>query len=250
VGDKDFRRELNAEFDQMSGSPSPTLRDRVRSAVGEAPAARGPYWLAAVAAAVMAALIVGVLYVNNPLRRSPSTAGPVASPAATPAASPTPPTPATPQPQLPPFTCSQQDVGFKEASPPPTQPPVAFITAMRTGTHGTYDRVTIEFGNGLPHDVQVSGPGATTFTASPSGMSVTVKGQHGLLVVAHGADLHSSYSGSVDIVTSYGTLVEVRRIEDFEGVVQLALGVNGSGCYRAFWLTNPYRLVIDVQAAT
>jgi len=48
---------------------------------------------------------------------------------------------------------------------------------------------------------------------------------------------------------TYATLVEVRSVEDFEGTVQLALGINGSVCYRAFILTNPTRLVIDVQAA-
>ena len=51
------------------------------------------------------------------------------------------------------------------------------------------------------------------------------------------------------IPLGYGTLVEVRSVEDFEGTVQLALGINGSVCYRAFILTNPTRLVIDVQAA-
>ena len=46
-----------------------------------------------------------------------------------------------------------------------------------------------------------------------------------------------------------GLEIEVKRLEDFEGVVQLGLGVNGSGCYRAFFLTNPDRLVIDLQGA-
>ena len=253
MSNEDFRRELNQAFDQMSGNPSPALRDRVRSAVGEATSARGPYWIAGVAAAVIAALIVGVLWVNSPLRPSPSTAGPVSSPSASPSASPSPsPSPSptqTPDSQLPPFVCGQQDFVFKNVSPPPTEPPVAFISALRTGTHETYDRITVEFANGFPHDVQAGAPGSTTFTASPSGMTFTVKGEHGILIVIHGADLHTSYNGSVDIVTGYATLAEVRRAEDFEGVVQLALGVNGSGCFRAFWLNNPDRLVIDVQAA-
>ena len=248
MGNEDFRRELNQVFDQVSGSPSPTLRDRVRSAVGEAPPARGPYWIAAVAACLIAASIVGVLYVNSPLRRSTSHVGGV-SPTPSPTTSPTTSPSATPSAQLPPFACVQQDFVFKTASPPPTQSPVAFIGNLRTGTHGTYDRITIEFTNGIPHDVQIGRPGGTNFTASPSGMTIAVKGEHGILVVIHGADLHSSYNGSIDLITGYATLAEVRRVEDFEGVVQLGLGVNGSGCYRAFWLTNPDRLVIDVQAA-
>jgi len=42
--------------------------------------------------------------------------------------------------------------------------------------------------------------------------------------------------------------VDVRQVEDFEGVVQLALGVSGATCYRAFTLTNPDRLGIDIKA--
>ena len=84
---------------------------------------------------------------------------------------------------------------------------------------------------------------------SPKGDQVTLAGKNGILVVVHGADLHTAYSGSTDIKTGYATLVEVRQVEDFEGVVQLALGVSGATCYRAFILTNPTRLVIDIQAA-
>jgi dolichol-phosphate mannosyltransferase len=54
--------------------------------------------------------------------------------------------------------------------------------------------------------------------------------------------------GSTDIKTGYATLVEVRQVEAFEGVVQLGLGVDGAMYYRAFVLTNPTRLVIDIQA--
>ncbi|HVS49389.1 MAG TPA: hypothetical protein VHJ99_10835, partial [Candidatus Dormibacteraeota bacterium] len=70
----------------------------------------------------------------------------------------------------------------------------------------------------------------------------------GILVIIHGADLHTSYSGSTDIKTGDASLVEVRQVEDFEGVVQLGLGVSGATCYRVFTLANPIRLVIDIQA--
>jgi hypothetical protein len=245
VANEEFRDELNRAFDDVSGTPSPGLSDRVRSAVLNAPEAPAPYWMAAVAAAVIAALIVGVLWINNPLKRNASPVG-IASPSPTATAT----TTATPTPasQLPPFACAEQDFVFKQTTPPQPTPAVAFVSALRTGTHGTYDRITIEFANGVPHDVQVHAPGSTSFIASPSGLQITVKGQHGILVVIHGADLHTSYSGSIDIGTGYATLAEVRRVEDFEGVVQLGLGVNGTGCYRAFWLNSPDRLVIDVQA--
>jgi len=254
VGNENFRDDLNRVFDNVSGSPSPALGDRVRSAVATAPEARGPYWIAAVAAGVIAVLIVGVLFVANPLRRPTVPVGAVPTPSPSVMASPSPSVVASPTPaptdNLPAFTCSAQDPVFQQTTPPQPTPPVAFIGALRTGTHGTYDRITVEFGNGVPHDVQVGAPSSNpTFTTSPKGDTVTLKGDHGILVVIHGADLHTSYSGSIDIVTGYATLAEVRRVEDFEGVVQLGLGVDGSGCYRAFWVSNPDRLVIDIQTA-
>ena len=244
MGNEDFRGELNRVFDGMAGSPSPTLRQRVRSAVANPPESRGVRWIAAAAAVVIVAILISTLVLANPLRRPTAPVGggrpsPSASASASPSGSP------TPTAQEPAFTCGAQEIVAKG-----TPPTVAYIGALRTGTHGTYDRITIEFTNGIPGDVQVSAPDGTTFTLSPSGQSVTVKGDHGILVTVHGADLHTSYSGAIDIVTGYGTLVEVRRVQDFEGVVQIGLGVNGAGCYRAFFMTNPGRLVIDVQAGS
>jgi len=177
------------------------------------------------------------------LRRPSSNVGPgvpTASPSATPSPSPS----TSPEPQLPAFVCASSVAGQH-----PSSEPVAFVSDLRSGTHAGYDRLTIDFSNGGPSGaVELKPQSGTTFTQSPSGMSVTTKGRSGILVVIHGADLHSAYNGSVDIVTGYATLVEVKRVEDFEGVVQLGLGVNGTGCYRAFWLSNPDRLVIDVEA--
>ena len=250
MGNENLRDELRGVFDRMAGTPSAALPDRVRAAVANPPEARGPYWIAAVAAAVIAVLLISVLVVASnqrhptgplPAGHPTPTASPtaVASPSQSPAASP------TPTSQLPPFVCTAQDFTAQQ-----TVPPLAYIDALRTGTHGTYDRITIEFANEKPGEVQVGAPASgTTFTMSPSGVTVTLKGDHSILVTIHGADLHTSYSGSIDIVTGYGTLVEVRRIEDSEGVVQVALGIHGGGCYRASWLTGPDRLVIDVQAA-
>jgi hypothetical protein len=74
-------------------------------------------------------------------------------------------------------------------------------------------------------------------------------GQNGILVVIRGGDMHTDYSGSTDIKTGYAMLLEVRQVEDFEGVVQLGLGVSGASCYRTFILNSPTRLVVDIQAS-
>jgi hypothetical protein len=183
-----------------------------------------------------------VLLVGNPLNRRQSNAAPGVRPSPTAAAS------STPDSNLPAFTCVTYVFIPKEGGP--TQPPVVSISQLRTGTHGDYDRVTIEFGNGIPTRTQVAQISGTTFTQSPSGMQVKLKGSNAVLVTMDGVDLHTSYQGSTDIVTGYPALAELRRVQDFEGVVQLALGVNGTGCYRAFFLTNPSRLVIDVPTGS
>ena len=235
---ENFRRELGHVFDEMTGSPSAALPDRVRSSLGTPPELRGPFWIAGIAAAVIAALLIAVLIVANPLNRPTTPAGPGAGSSPTPAASPSP----TAEANLPPFVCASSGLSATPA------PAVAFINDLRTGTHQGYDRLTIEFKNGQPGTVELRTQSGTSFTQAPSGQSVTLAGKNGILVIVHGADLHTSYSGSTDLKTGYATLVEVRRVEDFEGVVQLGLGVSGAACYRAFFLTNPDRLVIDIKA--
>jgi hypothetical protein len=130
-------------------------------------------------------------------------------------------------------------------------PTPAVIDDLRTGAHPGYDRLTIQWKSGGstgPTSIDLRSQTGTTFTNSPKGDQVTLAGKNGILVVIHNADLHTSYSGSRDIKAGYAALVEVRIVEDFEGVVQLAIGVSGATCYRAFLLANPNRLVIDIQA--
>ncbi|MGH7765219.1 MAG: AMIN-like domain-containing (lipo)protein [Candidatus Dormibacteraceae bacterium] len=235
MSNQGFRSELNAAFDQISGAPSPALRDRVRSSLEEpAPERRGPFWIAGVAAAAIAAVIIGVLFFANPLRHSNGLpAGRVNSP--------------TPSATATAFTCNETGMTFKPTTPP-SAPAVAFIDALRTGTHPGYDRLTIEFQNGAPAGIDVQVQAGTTFTQAGSGQAILLKGSHGILVVIHGADLHTAYSGPTDIKPGNGALVEVRQVEDFEGTVQLGLGIAGPGCYQVSFLANPDRLVIDVQA--
>ena len=245
MGNENFRRELGHVFDEMAGSPSPALSDRVRSSLANVPERRGPYWIAGLAAALIAAVVIGVLVVANPLNRPGNAVGPGVGSSQPPSASPapSPSVPPTPDSSLPPFACaSAAPITSGQA------PAVAFIDALRIGTHPGYDRLTVEFQNGEPASIELRPQSGTTFTQGASGQTVTLAGKNGILVVIHGADLHTSYSGSTDIKTGYASLVEIRQVEDFEGVAQLALSVSGATCYRAFILTGPTRLVIDIQA--
>ncbi len=239
---EDFRRELNNVFDEVSGSPSPALRDRVRSAITEAPAERSTYWIAAVAACLITALIVGILYVNNPFRR-PVPVGPGPTPSLIVSPSPE----VSPTPSLPPFICSADTVQPGQQSHPPT----AYISGVRHAQQVGYDRLVIDFSNGTSEKgVELIPQTGTSFDGAPSGQPTVTKGTNGIKVIIRDADMHTSYDGSRDIVTGYATLVEIKQIEDFEATVALGLGVNGPACYRAFYLTGPDRFVIDVQAAS
>jgi hypothetical protein len=236
VSNENFRRELGNAFDDIAGSPSHGLSDRVRSSLANAPEQHGPFWIAGVAAAVLAAIAIGVFFVTNPLNRPPASAGPGVT---TPTTSPSswPPATATP------FTCVTSSSPITSS----TAPAVALIDALRTGTHAGYDRLTVEFKNGQPASIELRPQTGTTFTQGASGQVMTLAGTNGILVVIHGADLHTSYSGSTDIKTGYSALAEVRQVEDFEGVVQLGLGISGPACYQMSILSNPTRLVIDIQ---
>jgi hypothetical protein len=248
---ENFRRELGHVFDEMTGSPTAALPDRVRSSLGSIPEQRAPFWIAGVAAGVIAAMVVGILVVasfnRNPTGIAPAGApspSPSASPAASPTASP------TPESNLPAFQCTDSLMHLDYAK----SPSQALIDALRTGTHSGYDRVTVEW-NGSPApagptSIEVMVQSGTSFTRSPSGQAMTLAGKNGILVIIRNADLHTGYSGPTDIKTGYATLVEVRQVEDFEGVVQLGLGVSGAACYRAFLLATPDRLVIDIKSAT
>jgi hypothetical protein len=247
---KDFRRDLNREFDAISGSPSPALSARVRAALAEnRPARTGPFWMAGLAAGLIAAIVVSVLVVSNLGRHTAIGPAAIPSPNPTPSATasltPSPsPAQTPPDSNLPAFVCAGP-VSLVGAS----SPTVAFVDAVRTGTHPGYDRVTIEFNNGEPGSVDMSPHDGTTFTQGASGQQVTLRGSTGLLVIIHGSDEHTAYSGSTDIKTAYSVLLELRQVEDFEGTVQWGLGLSKTACYRAFYLTNPARLVIDIQSS-
>jgi hypothetical protein len=245
---ENFRNELGHVFDDVAGSPSAALPDRVRSSLVNAPEQRGPFWIAGVAAAVIAAVVIGVLFVANPLNHRPTAVVPGAgsSPTPTSSLSPSPTPDVSPASNLPAFVCSSGTTPVPGSSTP-GPPPVAFIDAVRLGTHAGYDRITIEFTNQTSTDGSVATQNNSTFTQGASGQQVTLAGKAGLLITIHGADEHTSYSGPTDFKTGYSVLVEARQMQDFEGVVQWGLGLSKTACYRAFFLTNPYRLVIDVQ---
>jgi hypothetical protein len=67
---EDFRSDLRSAFESISGPSSPSLSARVHEALVDAPERRGPVWLAGVAVAVIAVILVGILFVAGPLSHS------------------------------------------------------------------------------------------------------------------------------------------------------------------------------------
>jgi hypothetical protein len=209
-----------------------------------------PYRFVGVAAVLIAAFAVGMMFVFNANRPQPTggtSAGVVTTPSASPAASPVASPLATPSAATASssgqaaFTCGASTLTAKQS------PATAFVDAIRTGSHAGYDRVTVEFKNGQPASVELRPQTGTTFHQAPSGKPDTLAGTNGVLVIVRGSDAHTAYAGLRDLKTKFPGLVEVRVIEDFEGQISLGLGVSGKACYRASFLANPVRLVIDIQ---
>ena len=236
---EEFRREMGDAFDSISGSPNPALSERVRAALVEAPEEqRGPVWAAALAAAVIVVIMVGILLVGNPLNRG-SLPGGQAHATPTPGA----PTP-SPSPSASPLACLVDPSTLTNEQ----APPLALIDAVRTGSHPGYDRLTIEFNNGRTGTIKVIPQATTNFVTDGRGLNVKLAGKYGLLVRIAGADNHSAFTGSTDIKSpSYPGIAEVRLIGDSEGSVRWAVGLSSPACYRFAILDNPTRLVLDIQ---
>jgi hypothetical protein len=195
--------------------------------------------LVVVASLVLVATVAGIAFAFH---RPHATISQVASLANVPAASPSVDVEAAvPAASLPAFACGTSTL--KAQSSPAT----AFINAVRTGSHTGYDRLVIQFGNGQPSSVTLRPQPTTSFVNSPRGDTVVLAGRVGLAIVIMGADAHTSYAGPYVLKPNGPALIELRRLEDFEGYVQWGLGLARSACYRSFVLANPTRIVVDVQ---
>lgn len=142
---------------------------------------------------------------------------------------------------LPAFTCDGgvlHGIADDQGVPPP-----AVVTDVRTGRHDGYDRFVTQLAGLATYGVV---PQATpTFTVAPGDGRVTLQGTSGVRVVIS-AYAAPNYTGPTDIAVGLPALREVRQVQDYEGTVEWALGVEGSSCLRAFALRSPTRLVVDV----
>ena len=126
--------------------------------------------------------------------------------------------------------------------------PGSYLTAVRTGKHGSYDRVVFQFSGGLP---AVRAERVTTVYSDPKGTPVPLAGKSRVHVVFRGASAfcpqpaHRTWTGPSVLRPNYPQLLMIRTAGDFEGYLSFGIGLTARGGYHVSTLTGPDRVVID-----
>jgi hypothetical protein len=128
---------------------------------------------------------------------------------------------------------------------------VAHTTDVRVGTHVGYDRIVFEYlEDGTPaFEMRTARP---PFTQDASGLPMTVNGSPVMQITLNGAtkmadDGSLTYTGPTEFEPRFAQLVHLIERGDFEAVNSWYVGFSGGDCIRAAVLTDPSRLVIDLQ---
>ena len=131
----------------------------------------------------------------------------------------------------------------------PEDPPM--LVAVRTGSHDGYDRLVLQFRDGLPN-WRVN---YVAKVASESGETVPLDGAAFLYVDTHPASGHQdsapfkeTYTGPHTLTPRYPILRQVAWVDDFEGHVGFGLGLRRRTGFRVLELRDPARLAIDVAS--
>jgi hypothetical protein len=129
--------------------------------------------------------------------------------------------------------------------------PRAQITDVRVGTHAGYDRIVVEFEDGVPpYILQMATP---PLLSDPAGMEMEVAGASFLNLVLMGGtrvteDGELSYGGRTEFrPRDFPVLAELVESGDFEATSAWYIGLQQESCVRVVLLTDPSRLVIDIQ---
>ncbi|HKW70298.1 MAG TPA: hypothetical protein VJP81_06905 [Candidatus Dormibacteraeota bacterium] len=126
-------------------------------------------------------------------------------------------------------------------------PQIAHVKAVGAATNIGYDRFTIQFADGQPAQSDLLIQDSARFTEVPGGGSVVLKGEAGALLTLHATDGHASFKGPSELKTEYPVVLEMRRVQDFGGTVQWAVGLSRTACYRVGFVSSPASLVIDFR---
>ncbi len=125
------------------------------------------------------------------------------------------------------------------------------LKSIRIAHQAGYDRIVFEFSSpaGAPAvpPYEVIRQSSTHFVKDPSGQPVTLQGSTGLRVILRNTTAHDTYQGNTDLTPNLPVLIEAAELGDFEGVNSWGLGLSRGACMRVLELSNPTRLVIDIQ---
>jgi hypothetical protein len=191
-------------------------------------------WKALATVAVLLAACGGASNLPTPTPTSASTPTPAqTAPTATP----------TPH-QTPVGGCSPTSGGTAER---------ARITDMRIGTTSGYDTLVIQFDTTVTHYELSQNPTGMTFAGGGGkGGSFTLAGAFGLRLNIFNLDWTvppgNQYPHGTDLRQSAPGLQEVRQIGDFEGIVNIAIGLSRVICPDISVLSGPPRLVLQFPA--
>lgn len=143
------------------------------------------------------------------------------------------------------FTCQDRSGGTSGS-------PAMQLTDVRVAHQPGYDRIVVEFAPQAGASPRLpaytlSRQASAHFVKDPSGQPITMRGSYGLRVVFQQATGASTYNKSRDLTPNLPVVQEVEQLGDFEAVLSWGAGLSRQSCVRTLELSNPTRLVIDVQ---
>ncbi|WP_223641580.1 hypothetical protein [Corallococcus sp. EGB] len=133
---------------------------------------------------------------------------------------------------------------------PRGEPPSITLRAVRTGTHADYDRTVFEFDGPRLPGYQL-GYVKTPVQQCGSGDDVALPGEAALEARFTPARAHDDQGQATvaqrTLKPALPSVLQLERVCDFEGEVTWVLGTARRAPFRVMELTNPTRLVLDVQ---
>jgi hypothetical protein len=126
---------------------------------------------------------------------------------------------------------------------------VSALKQIRTGQHGSYERLVLEFT--APYGAVKVGY-VPVVRQDPSNRIVPMRGRSFLQIVIHeavatyAATPITPYAGPSTVTPGYPTLEQVSISGDFEAVLSFGIGLSRTAGFRVQRLTAPERLVLDV----
>jgi hypothetical protein len=136
------------------------------------------------------------------------------------------------------FTCTDRSGGVASTA--------GTVSAVRIAHHDGYDRLVIGFAtSNSMAQYQLTQQPASNFVRDASGQAVHLDGSAGIRVVVRNTDI--APGATTDVKPGLPAIREVAQIGNFERVVSYGIGLATPACFRVLELSEPTRLVIDVQ---